>query len=365
MTSYKVSCSDFYNGSNPISNRSSSLNLLRCDSTVNSSSTTLSGRRGSHYYQYGNFDGNSTAINGLLTAIGATGTLLNLFVIFVIASHRPLRKRLQNYFIVNRCVVDLFIGIVLVFTSGLMMPNRTPTSRAAFYLQCFFVRNSFLLLAMFSISIWNLAALSIERYAEIVYPISHKMYLTKSKVFWIIVSLWIFGTGVVVATRMSITRVYQNSCNYKVYWNTAGRLFSGIIMILVDFFIPLIAIAFCYIQMVRVTRRVQTAPIVVPNSYFVKSGRSLIRVMIIVTILFVTTVGPRHVIFLAASAGYKVDFDGTPNQISVVINALICCINPLVYSIYYHEFRRGICVMFNRLSSPASGSIAIAIVDVS
>lgn len=55
-----------------------------------------------------------SAIDIVNIAIGLVGVLANLFACFVIIGHQPLRKRLPDYFIVNQCVLDLVVGLVLI-----------------------------------------------------------------------------------------------------------------------------------------------------------------------------------------------------------------------------------------------------------
>jgi 7 transmembrane receptor (rhodopsin family) len=122
--------------------------------------------------------------NDLSVALGFFGIVTNTFACFVIVCHTPLLKRLPNYFIINQCILDLVSGFLLILTIAVTYA-LTPvvTNNTLLYLICAMFNTRFLFTGTFTASIWNLTAMSLERYVEIVHPIRHKLYMTRAKVF--------------------------------------------------------------------------------------------------------------------------------------------------------------------------------------
>jgi len=66
--------------------------------------------------------------------------------------------------------------------------------------------------------------------------------------------------------------------------NIPARVSSGFVLLVGSFLLPLMIIMFCYMQMLRAVRRVQTTPIGnFGNVGFARARRNLIRVVAIVT----------------------------------------------------------------------------------
>jgi 7 transmembrane receptor (rhodopsin family) len=87
-----------------------------------------------------------------------------------------LRKRIANYFLINQSILDLIIGVTMIITSQLSLTDLRGTP---LYLSCYLINSRVLYTGFLVASTWNLAAMSVERYFEIVHPVRHKMKLSK------------------------------------------------------------------------------------------------------------------------------------------------------------------------------------------
>jgi hypothetical protein len=153
-------------------------------------------------------------INILYIVVGLAGIVGNLFSCVIIICYQPLRQRIPNYFIINQCVLDLTAGLILIMTMAMTMNDVTGPSFVAY---CYLINSRLVFTGTFSSSVYNIAALSVERYMSIVHPIRHKLWLTRRKVIGILIGVWIAGFTYRSAVTVSTTRVAGDQCLLSPY----------------------------------------------------------------------------------------------------------------------------------------------------
>lgn len=107
------------------------------------------------------------------------GVATNLFVCIIFALHRPLLRRLPNYFLLNQSLLDLAAGLTLSVTALLPGLDSSLSPSVGRLLKCYLIDSRLLFFAVFMASVWNLAVLAAERYVEVVYPIWHRLSITR------------------------------------------------------------------------------------------------------------------------------------------------------------------------------------------
>jgi hypothetical protein len=236
-------------------------------------------------------DDAAAIIRVITITIGVVGILGNLFAILVFVYHQPLRKRIPNYFLISQSVLDLIVGLVLIINTTLVLDNPTGFS---LIVKCFVFDSPLLMSSSLMASTWNLVALAIERYTEIVHPIRHKLTLTKKKVVAAIVSVILGCLIYKVILNFTCTRIINGKCVSPYFRDSRSKTAIFAINAFLEFFLPVGLIAFSYIEMARAVHRkvnVSTST----NSQMMRARKNILKIFSIIVICFVLCVGPRRV----------------------------------------------------------------------
>jgi hypothetical protein len=303
--------------------------------------------------------------NEMSVTLGSVGIVTNLFACAVIIRHKPLLKRLPNYFIFNQCVLDLISGCLLVATIAVtyaLIP--LVTNKSLLYVLCAVFNTRFLFTGAFTASIWNLAALSLERYFEIVHPIRHKLYMTKAKVIQICAGLWLFGLVYKTAIVFPTSQIIDGSCHIGVYSGEIYRRIGGVYISLCEFLMPLGIIAFCYVQMAKAVRKIgiinfsaSTRGSRTGASMF-RARRNILKILAIVSAAFFMCVSPRQIVVLAYTVGMlQIYFNDAFYLTTLGLNYFNCCINPCIYMFHHEEFHNGVRAIFKSRNSSISHTV--------
>src|SRR6218665_2542306 len=110
---------------------------------------------------------------------GFVGVVGNCFACAIIIGHRPLRTRLANYYVINQCALDLIVSLLLL-TNMTTFTDFRISLNAGGVITCYLWKSRAFLLGFMASSLFNVVALTIERYFEIIHPIKHKIYFSRS-----------------------------------------------------------------------------------------------------------------------------------------------------------------------------------------
>lgn len=283
-------------------------------------------------------------VNVLYIVIGLAGIFGNLFALTVLVSYRPLRQRIPNFFLINQSLLDLVIGLFLILTMAMTMNNVTGPSFVAY---CYLINSRLFFTSTFVASIWNLAALSIERYLSIVHPIRHKLSLTRRKVISVLIGVWIVGLVFKSVMALPTTHVVSGRCILGQYPDLVTTRIGGLVNALGEFFLPLAVIAFCYIQMARAVLKIKASPLsstnTATNEHMSKVSMNILKILGFISLAFLISVGPRVMYGLKYFLFLQyVDFYGIPYLFCLLLNYSNCCINPIIYAFKYEEFQKGV-----------------------
>src|SRR6218665_2687578 len=186
---------------------------------------------------------------------GLVGVVGNCFACAIIIGHRPFRTRLANYYVISQCALDLMVSLLLL-TNMTTFTDLEVSLNAGGTLNCYLWKSRVLLLGFMTSSLFNVVALTNERYFEVIHPIKHKIYFSRSIVIVSISASWMMG--VVFKMCHIYPGLLVTSDGFCVP-NGRNNAFKGTIVSLSNFlgeyFIDLCIIAFCYIQMGRKMRQ--------------------------------------------------------------------------------------------------------------
>jgi len=293
------------------------------------------------------------AINITYILVALFGVLGNLLSLTIICTHPPLRKKLPNYYYINQTVADLFVCILLVpsVTVGLISYGYSTTPL------CLIWQSRALFVGLYDVSVYSIVALSVERYLEVVYPIWHKLNVTKTKVKLTIVGTWIFAIAFKFTYISSTTRAVNGVCLICEFYPSAFvSSAAGLLDCFVAFLFPLFIIFLCYILM---WRKLQTK--VKPHSgptrqsvgttsndaSMSRARRNILTTLfIVVAFLIVCNSYKQTLIVLKFLHVYAVDLGSVFFNISQILSFMNATIEPYIYLSYHREFQAGFRKLF-------------------
>lgn len=175
----------------------------------------------------------------------------NLTVCFIVFRARRMRT-VMNFFIVSLAMSDLLMAILCIpftFVANLIL-NYWPFGD----LMCPIV--TFLQSVTVFLSSFTLVAISMDRYIAIIYPLRQKM--SKKQAFIVIAAIWIVSFLIPIPTVLySWTHKYVNVSTApqfceEIFANPDDKRLYGIMVMLLQYFIPLVIIVFTYGRIIAV-----------------------------------------------------------------------------------------------------------------
>ncbi len=149
--------------------------------------------------------------NIMYILIGVFGILSNSFVILVITKSKAMRKGLTNKMIVNQSAIDISASILMVAEANVRF-DTSGLSGLSDSLYCKLWISKVFLWSLFCASTYNLVIISIERYYEIVHPIQHKSFLTRTKTILLLLFPWIIPVIIEILYVIPTTGIVQGYC---------------------------------------------------------------------------------------------------------------------------------------------------------
>ena len=288
-------------------------------------------------------------------AIGILGMIGNFIVSVVMLKYRRLREKLTNAFVVNQSLIDFVTACVLVITQVTDDISWAKNDLEA-YLFCRMWLGKWVLWGLFVASTYNLLVLTMERYFAIVHSMIHIRFFTKTKARVMMVCVWLFGLSWNLYDLFS-TNMKGNQCVVWSFW--PSPLFQqvfGILVVCVQYFIPLFVLVFAYGRIIYILHRKASdgvGPKASDGSKTATSGTSdnrelrmikartnVIKTLVIVAMCFIVCWGPNQLLFFFHMVGVKVDYSSWYYHWSVMMTFLNCCVNPIVYTFKYEEFKQ-------------------------
>lgn len=290
----------------------------------------------------------SVVYQGLYMTISMVGIVGNLVSLIVLLGHAPLRRKPANYFIINQTIIDLLVSVVLIPTTTI---DQNSTHGA---LACYVWKSRAVFLLMFLASIYNIAALTVERYFKTVHPLRHRAWVTKRRLALIAVTASV--TGALLKTPYVFGGATywapEDLCVLQVYPTQTIDSIVGVYNSMVEYFLPLSVIAFCYIQMARSLRKNSRGTIVVgqlENSKVTRARKNVIKTLLYVVLVFVVCTTWKQTIILLKSV-FRINYDagGATFNAAQIMSYSVCCVDPVIYIFHYEEFKLGLHKIFLR-----------------
>lgn len=292
--------------------------------------------------------------------LGSIGILGNGLVLVVMIAVKDLRN-ITNLFIANQSVIDMTTSIFLFVTFVAPHP-AVPKQKLAADIICSFWNSGYIFWGTIITSTYNLAMLALERYFAVMHPVAYRNKFSYRRAAGVAVAPWIIGFGYNIHW-MVVNQHAGGRCIVK-YESTFIQGFIGCLTVIVEFFIPLLVMAYVYIRIGKMMRQrvddigntstehrseVTTAPATaepgVPN-FREKARKNVIKTLLIVCVTYVICWTPNQIIFFYYNIGGPINLNGPVFYSSVYIAFVNMCVNPLIYTFKYRKFQKGLKKLF-------------------
>jgi hypothetical protein len=205
-------------------------------------------------------------------------------------------------------------------------------------------------------STYNLVALNLERYFQIVHPLLHKTRFTKNKALVIVALVWLIGPLFDWPYFIATSGFWGTECAIVYFWpSPAFQKYFGIAIVIVEFLIPLAIMTYSYARMVAVLRRkaqvMPTDGAVINNQakMLTRAQKNMFKTFLIVTLVFVFCWCWNQGYYLLYNLGFPFQFNEPFFYFTVAMVFFNCAANPFIYLAKYRDFQRAATKMFSSL----------------
>ena len=286
----------------------------------------------------------------MLLMCGTISVLGNVFILYVFYRTEPMRKQTANLFLINQSVIDGTAGAILLANTALESLPEWVIHRSILYeLYCRLWLSKVFMWSLFIASTYNIVAVTVERFACIMFPIAHRTYVTRRALLAVMVCEWLFGFAFSASYVIPSSGVVGGRCMlYSLYPSLMVQRYVGLLIVTVQYVFPLTVVTVCYAAIFKrlTMSRASGCNPMRENSASVRVHRNVVKTLMMVSVCFVICWTPNEVYYAAYNFGLRVEFESTLYNLSVVLVMLNCCCNPLVYSLTYSRFQEAVVDMF-------------------
>ncbi|XP_034083261.1 melanopsin-A-like isoform X2 [Gymnodraco acuticeps] len=289
-------------------------------------------------------------IGSVILAIGITGMIGNLLVIYAFSRSRSLRTP-ANIFIINLAITDLLMCVTqapIFFTTSMHKRWIFGEKCCELYAFCG---------ALFGIcSMITLMVIAIDRYFVITRPLTSIGVLSRRRAFFILMGAWTYSLAWSLPPFFGwsayVPEGLLTSCSWDYMTFTPSvRAYTMLLFIFV-FFLPLFIIIYCYFFIFRAIRSTTQAVGMSGSIHShgstrdskkkfqrVQSEWKLAKIALIVILLYVVSWSPYSAVALTAFAGYADMLTPYMNSVPAVIAKASAIHNPIIYAITHPKYR--------------------------
>ncbi|XP_077865775.1 galanin receptor type 1-like [Saccoglossus kowalevskii] len=284
----------------------------------------------------------------IMSIVGVVG---NSLVCLIFISVKRMRT-ITNCFIVSLAFTDLISSILIL---PFPVPIPVPSGVAG-ELYCRLVFSRAFLWISFKASVFNLVAVTVERYYAIVHPVIHIKVFTKKTCFVMVVMVWFCACAVEsIAFYIFVYDKEGNAC--AIWWPSEEyRKAIAVLLYLASFLIPTIVLIFVY---VKILSSLKHHAILLhqnhesehsPSLSLLKTREKIIKMLFLVVVTFFICWAPNQTLFLAFNFGAPLDHFAVYYQFFILLAFCNSCMNPIIYSFKNKQFRDGLKLIFGKNS---------------
>uniref|UniRef100_H3BCE7 Galanin receptor 2 n=2 Tax=Latimeria chalumnae TaxID=7897 RepID=H3BCE7_LATCH len=286
----------------------------------------------------------SVIIPLVFSLIFLVGTVGNSLVLAVLLRNGQMNNNTTNLFILNLGIADLCF---IIFCVPFQATIYTMDGWVFGPFMCKAV-HFFIYLTMYASS-FTLAAVSLDRYLAIRYPLRSRELRTPKNALTTICIIWglsLIFSGPYLSYYQEILHPQNVTVCFPV-WGIQQRKIMDICTFVFSYIIPVLILSLTY---ARTIRYLWTSVDPIENmSESKKAKRKVTKMIIIVAVLFCLCWLPHHLVILCFWYGYF-----PLNQVTYAFRILShllsyanSCLNPIVYALVSKHFRKGFKKVFN------------------
>ncbi|CRL01067.1 CLUMA_CG014327, isoform A [Clunio marinus] len=263
----------------------------------------------------------------------------NSVVIYVISRDKKLKSK-SNYHIMSVAVADLLIG-----TFGIPLGIISRITGAPHDLQLCLMFYSFIL-AIFSVSMFSLLAVSVDRFWAVYFPMDYHVRdpsIAKLAIF----CCWVFGLAIGFLPVMGWNSGnFDNQCDFRVVADLNYVLFVSVAVAFPSTSIIILLYILIYRKVLKHTRKrkeiLANQYHFIKHKYEIRAAKTL--AMIVGTFILLWTPGMVGFLFFAISKNREIQEDIL--EIAKSLVHLNSAIDPLIYAYRMKNIRDALKVLF-------------------
>ena len=282
--------------------------------------------------------------------LGIVGIVGN-FLVCVIIWRAKFLHNFTNYLILSLAVADLVASLSLVFNVFVLeahLVRSVPENDIAAELYCRLYSSRFVFWTSVTASVFNLVCVTFERFFAIVYPLHYPLYFTGRKVAMMVAGTWSFALlQEIFAFFVNYYIAEEGTCGYG-YPTEAGRVIVGVLVFLLSYFLPLVAMIWAYYRIMHNLKHgAKNSQASGGNSTrgdptILRARRKVVYVLFTVVIAFVVLWTPNQAVYLFENFGVTiVSTEHTLYKVFRLMAFSNSVINPIIYAFKYKQFRKG------------------------
>ena len=284
--------------------------------------------------------------------VGIAGILGNAMVCVVLSK---MRSEKVNFLICSQAIIDLAISVIFVaYAFGRdLYEIPTPRHHTRGYIHCLLWKWTTLIYWLFSISTYNLIAISIDRYISIIHPLWYLGNFTRNKTILLGCCSWLLGP--IFQIVLSVTHISYLAHNGRCKWSRYhpnGRIIMGIWLFIWDFFMPCMIMAYCSTRICLVVMsqkkhdRSLTTHVITSDSGAevtaraeARRSRSVTITFVVVVIAYIVCWSPNQLTFLYINiSGSYYSTKRSLRLFGHAMSQLNSAINPFIYVFCMREY---------------------------
>lgn len=274
------------------------------------------------------------------TVMVLTDLIGNTLVILVVMRNRTMQTPM-NYLLVNLAVADMMVAIFIAI-QFIFGPLYTHPDGSLGVFLCKFITGGTLTWTGAVSSVFNLVAISVERYYAILFPHSQKGRISGRNLRYVIAGAWV--TAVLWNTPLFINVTYR----YDI--KRCGEQWPNLILPKIYSFgwnivvgaIPIGIMTYMY---TRIVKKLWFEKDNSTQLAVMKSRKKVTQMVIAVSVIYAVCWTPGLVMYFLAYMLPWESVHSVVHQVTIVLATFNSSINPIIYSLQSERFRRHLCAI--------------------
>lgn len=288
-------------------------------------------------------EGDSEATHVTHIIIACLAFCGNSMVCLLFSKNKVLLKKSYNVFLLMLAMTDLLTALVLLVSSALILSGLLPTRNSILANQifCHGIWSGWILFTLNDASVYICLVLTYKRWCAVVKPLAFTTNFKKQRFVGISVVICL------VSLFSTLPRVFEAKFDTShpehlcCSWNNISgpkRQYMAIIQLAVNIIFPLVIMLGIYFDMLYKTRIHKHR--VLPSDRAFRTRQARTRMVRIALFVMLSCWMPYQLVYLFSMLGVT-QLRATTYHWSTALVFVTSCVNPFVYGVTNHSYRRG------------------------